>query len=344
MHRPWKVNDARPSLGRPGTASRKTPERRKRRIRLTIGFGILVAIFGLMYSLVLQSFFSDATRQKRGFTTGLSLGTFTTDALGNTSGNPFPNFNGVFISGNVISVDPDARTMTVRLYFTPFGTYAGPTGELKDGQPLALVVNSVDTGQGSAGGTEHQFKDGQVMGTQLVTVALSGEITNYPFDQYEAQFSSSLQTNKPGSTLANQQEVPTETQLHVVKNGYKITPTKYFGDSSADNIISLRIDRATSSRFFAVFIMVLMWAIALAAVAIALVLTRLGEDIGPGVLGFLGALLFALPNMRGALPGAPAIGSLNDYLAFFWAEALVAVTLVVLAVVFLAREWRSSHR
>jgi hypothetical protein len=113
-------------------------------------------------------------------------------------------------------------------------------------------------------------------------------------------------------------------------------------DAAVVSNFTVRVRRAPATRFFAIFIMVLMWALALAAVAIALILTYLRHDIGPGVLGFLAALLFALPNIRGALPGAPPIGSLNDYLAFFWAEAIVAITLIVLAVIFLIRELQSG--
>lgn len=318
-----------------------TRSRRNRRVRFTVVLLVLTSIFGIAFAWVLHSFFSDAQTETRGFTTGIGLASV--DSLQKTE-QGLPNANGVLISGTVISIDPDLRTMSIRLDFTPNGTYASPSGDLQVAHPLRLVVaNSVDSGTGGqSSASERQFVDGHVMDTQLVTVALVGEITNYPYDEYSADFSANLWTGSADTPEAMRQQIPTETQLHVVKNGFKITPIKY--GNGSDNFISLQVDRADSSRFFATFIMVLMWCIALAAVAIALVLTRLGEDIGPGVLGFLGALLFALPGIRGVLPGAPPVGSLNDYLSFFWAEALVAVTLVVLATVFLVREWQKSHR
>jgi hypothetical protein len=46
----------------------------------------------------------------------------------------------------------------------------------------------------------------------------------------------------------------------------------------------------------------------------------------------LAALLFAFPTVRNTLPGIPPVGVLFDYAAFFWAEALVALSLIILIV------------
>jgi hypothetical protein len=48
-------------------------------------------------------------------------------------------------------------------------------------------------------------------------------------------------------------------------------------------------------------------------------------------------LLFAFPAIRNALPGVPPVGVLNDYLAFLWAEGLVALSLVAMLVLFIRR-------
>jgi len=40
------------------------------------------------------------------------------------------------------------------------------------------------------------------------------------------------------------------------------------------------------------------------------------------------ATLFALVGLRNPAPGNPPIGSLIDYAAFLWAEALIALALV----------------
>ncbi|WP_342451022.1 DUF4436 family protein [Streptomyces flavochromogenes] len=49
-------------------------------------------------------------------------------------------------------------------------------------------------------------------------------------------------------------------------------------------------------------------------------------------LGWMAATLFALAAFRNTAPGAPPIGSLLDYLAFFWAETLIAFCVIVVVV------------
>ena len=44
--------------------------------------------------------------------------------------------------------------------------------------------------------------------------------------------------------------------------------------------------------------------------------------------GWMAATLCALVSVRQAAPGSPPIGSLIDYAAFFWAEGIIAVSLV----------------
>jgi hypothetical protein len=50
-----------------------------------------------------------------------------------------------------------------------------------------------------------------------------------------------------------------------------------------------------------------------------------------GLAGTLGAMIFALPALRNALPGAPPFGVRGDLLIFFWAElaAIIALSLIV---------------
>lgn len=51
------------------------------------------------------------------------------------------------------------------------------------------------------------------------------------------------------------------------------------------------------------------------------------------LIGALGAMIFALPALRNALPGAPPLGVRADILIFFWAElgAVIALCLFISA-------------
>src|SRR5437867_3046618 len=83
----------------------------------------------------------------------------------------------------------------------------------------------------------------------------------------------------------------------------------------------LHIERVHSTVVYAVFVMLLMWLLALGGVGVGLTLGSKRRKWETGFATFLGALLFALPAIRNALPGAPPIGARFDFISFFWAEA-----------------------
>ena len=51
----------------------------------------------------------------------------------------------------------------------------------------------------------------------------------------------------------------------------------------------------------------------------------------PPILGFLGAMVFAMPALRNSACLAP-VGSRYDFLGFFWAEAIALLALFICCV------------
>jgi hypothetical protein len=43
------------------------------------------------------------------------------------------------------------------------------------------------------------------------------------------------------------------------------------------------------------------------------------------------SLIFGLPTIRNVQPGVPAVGAFVDYVAFLWAEIIVAVSAIIIA-------------
>jgi hypothetical protein len=297
-----------------------------RKLPIAVVAAVVAIVIAVAYVLVLDSFHADEVKQSKPLIAGNSsqTGDITSQAYKGTE---------ALIDAEIVSIDDGKQQMTVRLKFpVNIPTLVDDLQLLK--QPVFLIVNGAEGGQLIA------FKAGDLLQPTDVTVSLSGQVRDYPFDHYNANVS--IYFTQYGTTASPPQALDTIVRLKGAVQGYSVSLDRSV-PSKKDPVRSfiVRFRRAPATRFFAIFIIVLMWALALAGAAIALVLTYVRHDIGPGVLGFLAALLFALPNIRGALPGAPPIGSLNDYLAFFWAEAIVAITLIVLAVIFLIRELRS---
>ena len=64
-----------------------------------------------------------------------------------------------------------------------------------------------------------------------------------------------------------------------------------------------------------------------ASVAIAVGSRR--RRIEPALLGWGAALIFALPALRGAMPGVPPVGAWIDILVFLWAMLVAIVSYLI---------------
>jgi hypothetical protein len=228
--------------------------------------------------------------------------------------------NGIAVLAHVIAVDPAADAMTVRIEFFPLGTYAAT--EVTLSQPIRVFVST------SKGRSVLTFSKGSVMSPTEATVALNGgELLDYPFDKYDSAL---LVYAESGA-----RRVPVSMRVSTGFNGFKIDSRRR--TFSGQGYPEFKLRRATTTIFWALFIDVIFWAVALAALGLAI---RLGEQrrkFEAGFTGFLAALLFAFPAVRNALPGNPPIGSLNDFLAFFWTEGVVACALIGLLIVYFVR-------
>jgi hypothetical protein len=135
--------------------------------------------------------------------------------------------------------------------------------------------------------------------------------------------------------------VPISLDLYESLHGFSLGATSDPADPEQAAVdVDFKIDRAGSTVFFATFVMLLMWCLAIGAVSLMLWVTVGGRKIELAMFSFLGALLFAFPAVRNAVPGSPPIGAFSDYLAFFWAEGLVATSLIVILAAWALRPQR----
>ena len=166
-----------------------------------------------------------------------------------------------------------------------------------------------------------------------------GVITDYPLDSYTANFHFHVLVGNGTS----QRAVPIRVVFNNIDAFFKVAPKQenfieeHRGDGEATTISTSQslfaatatVERSTSTIMFAVFIMVFMWCLTLAALIAAWYVASGKLGLFWSALGFLGTLLFALIPLRNAVPGDPPIGSLIDFAAFFIAEGVVSISMIV---------------
>ncbi|MFF8187125.1 DUF4436 family protein [Microbacterium sp. NPDC016588] len=214
----------------------------------------------------------------------------------------------VDITASIIRVDPSSGELLLRLLVTPRGSLT-TEGGLSPRDDLEIQTSS-------AMKTDPFFPALERIGTVDVPVVLGGSgVTAYPFDRYATtlEFTAKLggETVPVHLTLTNRDAL------------FAASTDAYQGADAA--IAELALTRSVGVLIFAVFMVIAMWALAVAVATGAWhVLSRRRGLVWPA-LGWMAATLFAIAGFRNAAPGSPPIGSFIDYLAFFWAEGVIAI-------------------
>jgi hypothetical protein len=238
------------------------------------------------------------------------------------------------VNARLLSVDQQQEQAVVRLNFEPKGSVATSTGALAS--PLKLSLNSANASQ------ERTFEAGKTMNPTDVTLDMyDGSITDYPFDRFTTELQVGASTASPSAPAT--QVVPVAVYFVGSLHGLKVEESELTSQASGGVIpVNVTISRSPTTMAVAGFIMVLLLAIAASVLVLTFSVALWGHRLELPIVGLLGALLFGFVAFRNALPGSPPVGTLSDYLAFFWAEGIVATCLFVLVAVYLKRVIRPS--
>lgn len=152
----------------------------------------------------------------------------------------------------------------------------------------------------------------------------------YPFDNHRAFLK--IFVDRSGGTNAQgvvEERVPVRLDTNLCSfEGYKIRLTPEADHSP--NYVHLRIDlqRTLSIKLFTMFVSILMLAVAIGFMNMVRKLVKSNAPPDINELAFGAALLFAFPAIRSIEPFVPPMGVLSDFVGFFWAESIVAGSLI----------------
>jgi hypothetical protein len=220
----------------------------------------------------------------------------------------------------VSRVDVEAGELELRLVPT-----SGETGLVEGGvvaRPFRILVNDV------AGETTHTFEAGEPLRSIDFSVLLEGgSAFRYPFDRYDASalVLAGEGTRDEGAPLAIDLAAVSAASSYTVSAGGD-EPCEALGTSC----LELDVRRPASTIGYAVWFIALVWALALAGVGVLYVVVRRGLELPLWSFGYLVGVLFALPPLRDSLPTTPPVGGFVDFVAYYWAVAVVGVTLITL--------------
>lgn len=222
----------------------------------------------------------------------------------------------VDVEATVQHVDAAARELLLRVRVTP----RGRLGEEQGSAPVADL--NLQTSAAALG--DLTFKAHQRIATRDLQVAISGgSISDYPFDTYE--------TDLGFGALLGGRQVPVRMMFSNNDTLFSVSATPA-PSRHGTAVVVLDLSRSGSLLVFAVFMMVVMWALAAAVLIGAWYLTSRSKGLVWPALAWMAATLFALSAFRNNAPGMPPIGSAMDWIAFLWAESIIALCVIAVVV------------
>jgi hypothetical protein len=218
----------------------------------------------------------------------------------------------VDVEAVVQSVDAAARELVLRVRVSPRGT-------LGEGGGTAPVADlSLQTSVATL--SDLAFEAHERLAPKDVRVAITGgSISDYPFDTYD--------TDVEFWAVLGGKPVPVRMLFSNADTLFSVSVAP--PPSGQEAVVALRLSRSGSLLVFAVFMMVAMWALASSVLLGAWYLTTRRQGLVWPALAWMAATLFALAAFRNTAPGTPPIGCVMDWFAFFWAETVIALCLIV---------------
>jgi Domain of unknown function (DUF4436) len=269
----------------------------------------------------------------------------------------------VIVNVKVTAVDEAQGLLHERIRLIPVGRFA--VDRATPAVDLKLLINSV------SGKQTVVYHKGERIAPIDFTSVLSGNLNRYPFDKYVSDIDVlvTAPAPPPAPTVAPvPEEVPedvsadplattlvvgasdlSESETVPINENFvaSITGVKFEGQVTQDDAYklmrtSLVVRRANNILFVSIAVMVVMFVLAISLMIMALRVAGSPSEINLLPLSLCISLIFGLPALRNVQPGVPGVGALCDYLAFIWAEFIVATSAIGLAWAWIFRTIRDQ--
>lgn len=261
----------------------------------------------------------------------------------------------VFVSIVVTNASPSTHELTAQLGFRLAGNVA--KDDVTPAVDLKLLINNV------RGQQEFDFPKEKRMNRIEAVFPLNGDLNKYPLDSYETTLRLLMTT--PAKNVQSQAskipagipEFPGQAdELEVspsallgntpvalsVSLSASIPGIRFKGNVSRSNIqeptgIALHLARANSVITVSLIVLLMMAVLSMSLFAMVIRATMAGQKTDLLPLSVSISLIFGLPALRNIQPGVPPVGAIVDYVAFIWAELIVAASAVIIVWTWLLR-------
>jgi hypothetical protein len=218
-----------------------------------------------------------------------------------------------------LSIDAANEGMQVRAWLSP-NLSDGKSARAGADRDLILLITHDQTVE------EVKLAAGAHAASSTFEVDLNdGSVIDYPFDSFVARLGVQLMDGKASLNL------PARITVWEGVLGYNLHTTSQPGADPNDVQLAIAISRGGAIVLLALCAYGVMLVLGFCAVVMGVLTFINVRPPETGLIGSLAAFAFALPVLRGILPGSPPLGVSADMWVFLWAEMVnvVALALVV---------------
>ena len=176
-----------------------------------------------------------------------------------------------------------------------------------------------------------QIQPGQLLPEVTFGLDLQqGDVRDYPLDRYVSLIRLAASERAQDG---NEKSLPIHVTAWEGVLGFDVKAKLVSSQPSEELQLQFAVSRTGGVAFFGVAVYGAMLVVMLCALTISSLVFVGIRRIEVSLIGALGAMIFALPALRNALPGAPPLGVRADIFIFFWAElgAVIALCLFIAA-------------
>jgi len=264
--------------------------------------------------------------------------------------------DGVRVDGTVTTVDLTKNVMTLRITLDPTGSFDA-NGSNIPSRPITMYYTGAD------GTKKVTFEAGKPIGATDLTLSLkeaddpivpqvaSPIQGSYPWDTYLAEVDLLFVTPSagtstggsgasagPGAGGAADAVVPANLVVYKTVPAFSVVEAKQKVTPEGVLAVSLEVSRAGTAKFFSLLVTVIMWALAVGVLLITVSVAKRRRKLETAQISMMAVILFAMPAaLRSFQPGIPPPGVLSDFYGFFWADIVVALSLVTMLIIYLQR-------
>ncbi|GAB3006621.1 DUF4436 domain-containing protein [Mycobacterium bourgelatii] len=235
-----------------------------------------------------------------------------------------PTSDGTTVNLDIVAIQPYRNSLQCDVTVTPGADILDPkTGNLT--QDLTVAITSATTP------TSRTWQKGTQPGVFPVSVNISGDISDWPFDGYKSKpVSVNIFVGSP------QTQTPERAAVGFVDRlpGWK--PTVHGGKVGDTGPYQVHVHRSPSTMAVALVLLGVLVALAVFGLFVAGQTVRNRRKFQPPMATWFAAMLFAVVPLRNALPDSPPFGAWVDVMIVIW----VIVALVTAMGLYVSCWWR----